>query len=211
MKIPQGLKSINVNYQCSHTTGEITTALSNAQALFTPVPRDTKGVDEAGQEFEFASLEAMQEVYRKPLADNNIGLTTTMCDNNGQPGICVTITHVTNEWIASKSFAPATVETLDDYTIWSARMRKQLIMFLLDLCTKGDTTERQEDDKVNTQQTTFDVAMAAISDTKELPRLRKLRTVIADRLDEKLLTPSMGKQLQDALIVKESELEGASK
>ena len=211
MKIPQGLKSINVNYQCSHTTGEITTALSKAQASFTPVPRDTKGVDEAGQEFEFASLEAMQEVYRKPLADNNIGLTTTMCDNDGHPGICVTITHNSNEWIASKSYAPSTVETLDDYTIWSARMRKQLIMFLLDLCTKGDTTEKQEDDKVDTKQTTFDVAMAAIADTKEIPRLNKLRKVIADRLDEKLLTPKMGKELHDALTTKEAELEGAAK
>jgi hypothetical protein len=209
MKIPQGLKSINVNYQCSHTTGEITTALSKAQMLFTPVPRDTKGVDEAGQEFEFASLEAMQEVYRKPLSANNIGLTTTMCDNDGHAGICVTITHKTNEWIASKSYAPSTVETLDDYTIWSARMRKQLIMFLLDLCTKGDTTEKLEED--NAEQTTFDVAMAAIAETKELPRLRKLRKVIADRLDEKLLTPKMGKELQDALISKEAELEGAAK
>jgi hypothetical protein len=211
MKIPSALKSINVNFECSHTIGKWSDALAQSQLQFRPVPRDTKGVDEMGHEFEFASLEAMQEVYRKPLAENGLSLSTSMCDRDGRPGVCVCLTHTSDEWKTSKSFAPASVETLDDYTYWSSRTRKQLIMFLIDLSVQGDKEPRGNTDaQAETQTTNFDVAMSCVTECKDATRLTKLRQVIVERLEQKLLTPKMVNELHVAIQDKEKELEAVT-
>ena len=83
-------------------------------------------------------------------------------------------------------------------------------MFLIDLSVQGDKEPRNTDDQHTTQSTNFDVAMSCVNECKDATRLTKLRAVIVERLQQKLLTPTMVNQLHVAIQDKEKELESAT-
>ena len=90
----------------SDNLGELIGALSQAQAEFRPIEKN-KTVDVMTRtggtyRFRYATLDAILEAVRKPLADHGLAITQLITLRNGIPILQTLLLHQSGQWVSSE-------------------------------------------------------------------------------------------------------------
>jgi len=211
MRIPSGLANASISSECSIEQGQIALAMCKAQCKFTPVVRTLTGIDEFGNEYLYAGLDAMQDVYRLPLAENGICVDCSIVTRGDREAVQYKLTHAeSGQWKASVCFIPPEAcHSADSKLSFMFRMRKPLIGMLLDLSSRGEIEEQKvvESDQEEEQSQTFTIAMQSIIDAPTADRLSALGNAIKDRVKDKSLTRAQSAQLNKMIEERRLQLE----
>lgn len=91
--------------QHSEAINELAGALAKAQAVFTNPARNREVMvrsDKGSYTFAYATFDAILDVVRKPLTDNNLSYTQTVeFGDDGKPRVVTTLMHSSGQWIGS--------------------------------------------------------------------------------------------------------------
>ncbi len=211
MRIPSGLANASIMSECSIEQGLIALALCKAQAEFKPVNRTLTGVDEFGNEYLYAGLDAMQDVYRLPLAKNGVCVDCSIVTKGEREAVQYKLTHAeSGQWKASTCFIPQEdCHSAESKLSFMFRMRKPLIGMLLDLSSRGEVEATQvvESEREEDQSQTFTIAMQSIIDAPTGDRLDALCTAIKQRVKEKSLSRAQSAQLNKMIEERKLQLE----
>lgn len=209
MRIPTGLANASISFECSVEQGQLAAALCKAQLQFTPVKRTLTGIDEFGNEFLYAGLDAMQDVYRKPLASNGICTDCSVVTKGDREALQYKLTHAeSGQWKTSCCIIPLEEShTAESKLCFINRMRKPLIGMLLDLSSRDEQEEPMAPtDTEEERSQTYTLAEKSITEAPTLDRLDALSAAIKQRVKDKSLTKAQAKTLDDLIDNRKQEL-----
>lgn len=172
--------------QRSEQIDQLAAALATAQGQFANPARnrevDIKTQSGSSYKFRYATLDAIMDAVRKPMADNGLSLTHTLSNGDGKYRLVTTLMHKSGQWLESEQ--PIMTEKPGNQAFGSALTygRRYAVTALLGICADEDDDANSADG--NEVKSTTDRGKPKPPDKGEPDEVLKWATAISNAIKQ---------------------------